>query len=205
MVRMKMVHINNSNDTHLHIHVHTLTDTHTSTYTQMSTHTHKHTTQTHSCTYTQTDVHTHAYIQIFTHTHTDRYPHTRICTDTHTQTDVHTHIYIQTDVHQHVLNLRGFFLLRNVRWLHSVYNALYQNSEFAYIPMAHEVFYEIDVFGEQFISVKSKEITLLLLLHIGLHPPLYLKQFMTTHAKELLDLTLCVLHCRRVSNVYIWV
>ena len=147
----------------------TLAHTHRCPRTRINT---QHTdTQLHvhtdRCPHTRihTDIHTHAYRQ---------YPHTRICTDTHTQTDVHTHIHTQTDVHQHVLNLRGFFLLRNVRWLHSVYNALYQNSEFAYIPMAHEVFYEIDIFGERFISVKSKEITLLLLLHIGLHPPLYI-------------------------------
>ena len=48
-----------------------------------------------------------------------------------------------------------------VRWLQSVYNALYPNSEIAYIPMAHEVFYEIHihVIGEHFTSltVKSKE------------------------------------------------
>lgn len=48
------------------------------------------------------------------------------------------------------------FSSEEVRWLHSVYNALYLNSEIAYIPMAHEVFYEIDIFGEQFTSVKSK-------------------------------------------------
>ena len=33
---------------------------------------------------------------------------------------------------------------------------LHPNSEIAYIPMAYEVFYEIDIFGEQFTSVKSK-------------------------------------------------
>ena len=42
-----------------------------------------------------------------------------------------------------------------------LYDALYPNSEIAYIPVAHEVFYEIDihVFGEHFTSltVKSKE------------------------------------------------
>ena len=48
------------------------------------------------------------------------------------------------------------FSSEEVRWLHSVYNALYPNSEIANIPMAHEVFYEIDIFGEQFTSVKSK-------------------------------------------------
>ena len=32
----------------------------------------------------------------------------------------------------------------------------YPNSEITYIPMAHEVFYEIDIFGEQLTLVKSK-------------------------------------------------
>ena len=47
------------------------------------------------------------------------------------------------------------FSSEEVRWLTAVYSALYPKSEVVHVPMAHEVLYDIEIFGELLTSVKS--------------------------------------------------